>query len=326
MATPVGKTTRAALIWGGLAALVIGGFFVAVAILNATVYSAPGFVRSYLDALDRGDTTSALRLAKVTPRSHDVLLTVPERGRIDDVHVVAERTTASGVRLVTMSLAAGGTRLRAPFAVETDGAFGGLFTRWAFQTPPTASLDVTPEHDARFTANGVEVRSGGADLATRYTVLAPAVFDLAHDTTYLRAASKTAVVGAPGTVSEATVNVMPKQGFVSEVTADVTKYLRATCLPQRVLLPAGCPFGRQVDDRLTSAPRWSMTTYPPVAMRPTSTPGVWLVSRATGRAHLVVDAQSLYDGHSYTIDEAVPFEVEYLVTIGSDNRLTITPR
>ena len=102
--------------------------------------------------------------------------------------------------------------------------------------------------------------------------------------------------------------------------------LKTTCLPQRVLLPAGCPFGEEVDDRLTSDPRWSMTTYPPVALRATATPGVWLVTRATGRAHLEVDTQSLYDGSDVPISRDVPFQVEYLVTIGSDNGLTITPR
>jgi hypothetical protein len=326
MAAPVGNTTRSALIWGGLAVVVIGGFFVVVAILNATVYSAPGFVRSYLDALDRGDTASALSLAGVTPGADDVLLTVSERGRISDTHLVTDRPTARGGHLVTMSFTAGGASRHASFAVQKSGVFGGLFTSWAFQTAPTASLEITPQHDPRFTANGVDIRSKSADLATRYAVLAPAVFTLSHDSTYLTAAPVTSVAASPGSVVQTRVAVTPKKSFVDKVTTDVTKYLRTTCLPQRVLLPAGCPFGEQIDDRLTSAPTWSMTAYPPVTMRATSTPGVWLVAKATGQAHLKVGAQSLFDGHDYTIDEKVPFQVEYLVAIGADNRLTITPR
>lgn len=326
MAAPVGNTTRAALIWGGLAAFVIGGFVVAVVILNATVYGASGFVRGYLDALDRGDTQSALSLAGVTPGADDDLLTVSEKGRISDVQVVSEVATARGGRLVTVSFTAAGATRRASFDVTRNGVFGGLFTSWKFQTAPTASLEITPSHDSRFTANSVDIRSKSADLATRYTVLAPAVFELAHDTTYLTAPPVTTVAASPGIVAKATVAIVPKKSFVDKVTTDVTRYLRTTCLPQKVLLPSGCPFGEQVDDRLTSAPTWSMTTYPSVSMRATSTPGVWLVSRATGQARLRVGAQSLYDGHTYTIDEKVPFDVEYLVTIGSDNRLTITPR
>lgn len=340
MAAPVGNTSpdgtrlpsgapatsRGLLLWAGLAAAVIVAFFVVVAILNATVYSASGFVRGYLDALDRGDTASALSLAGITPSADDVLLTVSERGRIDGVHVVSDRETPRGGRLVTVSFTADGVQHRAPFAVERSGAFGGLFAAWAFQTAPTASIDVTPEHDPRFTANGVDIRSKSADLATRYTVLAPAVFTLAHDTTYLEAAPTTVVAGAPGAAVTSTVTVLPKKSFVTKVTTDVTKYLRTTCLPQKVLLPAGCPFGEQVDDRLTTAPSWSMTRYPPVILRPTATAGVWTVVKSNGTARLKVGAQSLYDGHTYTIDEAVPFDVEYQVSIGSDNRLTITPR
>ncbi|GAA4267438.1 hypothetical protein [Frondihabitans peucedani] len=326
MAAPVENTTRAALIWAGLAAVVIAGFFVTVAILNATVYSAPGFVRGYLDALDRGDTTSALAFAGVTPGPDDVLLTVSEEGRIDDVRIASDLPTARGGRVVAATFTADGIQRRASFAVTRDGVFGGLFSSWSFQTPPTASIEITPSHDPRFTANGVDIRAKGADLAARYTVLAPAVFELAHDTTYLTARAVTSVAASPGSVSKATVDVEPKASFVSKVRTDVTRYLRTTCLPQRVLLPSGCPFGQQVDDRLTGEPTWTMTTYPAVALRPTATSGVWLVADAGGRAHLRVGAQSLYDGHTYTIDQAVPFDVEYLVTIGSDNRLTITPR
>lgn len=326
MAAPVENTTRAALVWAGVAAVVIAGFFVTVAILNATVYSAPGFVRGYLDALDRGDTASALAFADVTPGADDVLLTVSEKGRIDDVRIASDLPAPRGGRVVAATFTADGTERRVSFAVTRDGVFGGLFSRWTFQTPPTASLEITSSHDARFTANGADIRAKSADLAARYTVLAPAVFELSHDTTYLTATPVTSVAASPGTVSKATVVVVPKDGFVSKVRRDVTSYLRTTCLPQRVLLPSGCPFGQQVDDRLTGEPTWTMTAYPAVSLRPTATPGVWLVAEAAGKAHLKVGAQSLYDGHAYTIDEAVPFDVQYLVTIGSDNRLTITPR
>jgi hypothetical protein len=326
MAAPVGNTTRAALIWAGLAVVVIGGFFVVVAILNATVYSAPGFVRGYLDALDRGETASALSIAGVTPTADDVLLTVSEQGRITDVRVVSDHRTTGGGQVVTVSFTTEKTLHEAAFTVEKTGVFGGIFTDWTFQTAPTASIDVTPAHDPRFTANGVEILSKSSDLATRYTVLAPAVFELAHDSTYLTAAPTTVVAASPGVVVAATVDVVPRKSFVDEVRADVTTYLRTTCLPQRVLLPSGCPFGQQVDDRLTSNPIWSMATYPPVTLRPTATAGVWLVARADGQAVLKVGAQSLYDGHDYAIDEKVPFTVEYLVAIGADDRLTITPR
>lgn len=325
MSVPVGSARRsarrrAALLYGGLLVGIAIAFVVTVAILNSTVYSASGFVRGYLHALDRGDTASALGLAGVTPSADDVLLTIPEDGRIDDIS-----TTAKGDR-VTASFLLDGTRHEAVYDVAPTGAFGGLFTAWGFRTTPTAFLDVTPEHDPRFTANGVDVKAEGSDIATRYTVLAPAVFDLTHDTTYLTADQTTVVAAAPGAVAKGTVDVEPRKSFTDGVRRDVTKYLRTTCVSQKVLFPAGCPFGKEVDDRVTSTPTWSMTAYPPVALKPTKTSGVWIVKRAAGRAHLEVEAQSLFDGQAYDIDEDVPFDVEYLVTIGADNNLTITPR
>lgn len=325
MAAPLGTTTRVALTWGGILGAVVVAFFITVAALNSSVYSASGFVRGYLHALDDGDTASALRLAGVTPKADDDLLLVSEKGRIGDIQAIRDVATGE-VHSVQVSYELDGATRRATFSVVKSGTFGGLFTDWQFSTAPTASVEITPRHDARFVANGVDVRAATADIATRYTVLAPAVFDLTHDTTYLTAPKSTVVAASPGTVSRATVAVAPKASFTSKVTADVTRYLRGTCLPQKVLLPSGCPFGESVDDRLTSDPAWSMTTYPPVALRATSTPGVWLVTRASGRAHLQVAVQSLYDGHDYEIDKDVAFSVEYLVTIGSDNGLTITPR
>ncbi len=346
MLAPGGTTKRALLIWGGLLALVVVAFIATVVILNATVYSASGFVRGYLGALDRGDTNSALQLAGIQPGAEDDLLAVSEEGRVRDFHTTRD-VVSGGVHRVTAEFRLGRDEdgqdgkdgndskdsknsqseiRRATFAVERDGTIGGLFSGWKFTTAPTASVEVTPLHDPRFEANGVDIRAASADLATRYTVLAPAVFELTHDSTYLTAKTATVVAASPGTVARATVSVVPKASFLSKVKVDVTKYLKTTCLPQRVLLPAGCPFGEEVDDRLTSDPRWSMTTYPPVALRATATPGVWLVTRATGRAHLEVDTQSLYDGSDVPISRDVPFQVEYLVTIGSDNGLTITPR
>ncbi len=350
MAAPAGETSasrgpvsRASLVWIGLGALVVVLFFVTVAVLNSTVYSAGGFVKSYVDALDRGDTASALSLAGVqaTGASGDELLTVSERGALRSAHVTSDVTEGGGDHRVTLTFETaappGATTTSAPtpqtstthtirFTVRQAGAFGGLFGRWEFSTPPTASIDVTPLHDPRFTADGSLVTTKGADIATRYTVLAPAVFTLSHSSTYLMAADTTVVVDAVGAVSSASVDVVPRASFVEKVRADVTKYLRADCLPQRVLLPSGCPFGEAVNDRLTSDPTWSMTTYPAVRLAPSSTAGVWEVVAARGVARLHVGAESLYDGHDYTIDRDVPFVVSYQVTIGSDNGLTITPR
>jgi hypothetical protein len=372
VATPVGEKRRlapiprATAIWGGLLVLVIVGFVVVVSVLNATVYSAGGFVRGYLDALNRGDTTGALALAGVTPTtaSGDSMLAVPEKGRLLDIHQVADQKLPDGSHRITVgyrtadeppagtttststpasdpSATPGSKQSRqqnvdqaghaetehtTQFAIRRSGTIGGLFGRWEFQVAPTASLDITSRHDAGFTANGRTITSPSVDLASRYAVLAPAVVDLSHSSTYLTAATVRAVADKVGGVSSAAVDVEPRASFVHKVRTDVTNYLRTTCLPQKVLLPAGCPFGESIDDRLTSAPAWSMTSYPPVRLLPTGTTGTWSVAAATGHARLKVGAQSLYDGHAYSVDQDVPFVIAYQVVIGSDEHLTLTPQ
>ncbi|GAA4685820.1 hypothetical protein [Frondihabitans cladoniiphilus] len=329
MVGAVDTRARAALVWGGLAALVIVLFVATVCILNATLYSAGGFVRGYVDALNRGDAAGALTLAGVQPTTAagDELLGISERGMLDHVHETADDVLPDGSHRIGLGFTVKGDRTphTSVFTVRSAGTRALLFDSWRFATPPTAALDVTPLHDRRFTVDGSQVTSPAADLATRYTVLAPAVLDLAHDTTYLTAPRTRVVVDTVGGEVAQTIDVEPRAAFTAQVRVDVDRFLKTSCLPQQVLLPAGCPFGEQVDDRLTSDPAWTMTDYPEVTLTPTTTPGVWRVVKAAGLAHLEVEAQSLYDGHSYAIDKDVPFDFTYLVTIGPDNGLTIKP-
>ena len=98
MSSSVGEETRPPLgwpfvaIWGGALLFVLIGFWVTVVALNATVYSGAGFVRGYVAAVDRGDTSSALTLAGVTPTDQlaDALLEVPSLGGVDDVTEVGD--------------------------------------------------------------------------------------------------------------------------------------------------------------------------------------------------------------------------------------------
>ena len=310
-------------IWGGAALLVVIGFWVTVAALNATVYSAAGFARGYVDAVDRGDTSSALTLAGVEKGDEleDSLLDVPSLGGLDDVHEISELPLGDGTRTVTLGYTLDGVEGQSQFVlVRAEDRFG-VFQAWRFAQPPTAILAVTPEHDPRFTVDGRVVTTTGGDVATRFTVLAPARFDLSHESTWLTAPTVEASVLGVGATSSATVSTVARASFAEELQGQLDDQLDETCVTQAVLLPAGCPFGRQVDDRLTGEPAWSMVDYPQLVVVPSATPGQWLVQETPGTAHLVVDAQSLFDGRRYTIDEDVPFTVSYQMTIGSDDRI-----
>ncbi|MBD8661332.1 hypothetical protein IFT72_14170 [Frigoribacterium sp. CFBP 8754] len=311
-------------IWGGAALLVVIGFVVTVSALNATLYGAAGFARGYLDAVDRGDTSSALTLAGVeqTDELEDSLLDVPSLGGLEDVHEVSQLSLGDGTRTVTLGYTLDGVEGQSQFVLTRAGTRFGVFQAWRFAQPPTAILSVTPEHDPRFTVDGRVVTTAGGDVATRFTVLAPSRFELSHESTWLEAPTVEASVLGVGSTSSATVATVARASFAEELQGQLDDQLDDTCVTQSVLLPAGCPFGRQVDDRVTSDPVWSMVEHPQLAVVPSATPSQWLVQETPGTAHLVVEAQSLFDGRRYTIDEDVPFTVSYQMTIGTDDQIT----
>ncbi|ROP73493.1 hypothetical protein EDF18_2857 [Frigoribacterium sp. PhB107] len=311
-------------IWGGAALFVVIGFAVTVVALNATVYSAGGFARGYLDAIDRGDTASALTLAGIEPTGEleDALLTVPSLGGLADVQEESELDLGDGTRTVTLSYTLDGTPGQSQFVVQQAGTRFGFFRAWSFAQTPTATLDVTPMNDPRFTVDGRRVTTESGDVATRFEVLAPSRFVLSHESAYLEAPTVPVTVISAGATSSASVATVARASFSQVLQEQLDTMLDTDCVTQPVLLPAGCPFGRQVDDRVTGEPAWSIVAYPQVAVQPGTVSGQWLVTEAAGTAHLVVDAQSLFDGRRYAIDEDVPFTVSYTMSIGTDDVLT----
>jgi len=330
MSSSVGERRRASswwpfvAIWGGAALFVLIGFAVTVVALNATVYSAGGFARGYLDAVDRGDTASALTLAGIEPTDEleDSLLTVPSLGGLADVREESELQLADGTRTVTMTYTLDGTPGRSQFVVQRAGTRFGVFQAWSFAQAPTATLDVTPQNDPRFTVDGRQVTTESGDVATRFEVLAPSRFTLSHESAYLEAPPVTVAVISAGGTSSASVATVARASFSQTLQEQLDAMLDTDCVTQAVLLPAGCPFGRQVDDRVTGDPAWSIVAYPALSVQPGTVSGQWLVTEAAGTAHLVVDAQALFDGRRYTIDEDVPFTVSYTMTIDTSDLLT----
>jgi hypothetical protein len=150
-------TARRALIaWGiGFAAL-IAAFVLTITILNATAYSAHGFVKSYFDALNRHDTATALKLPGVTePKGEPAsLMTDAALGSITNIHLVSDTTDSRGVHDVKYSYDLGSKPGTTDFRVERDGSFFGLFHQWRFTKSPVATVALTVLHDPRFRVNG----------------------------------------------------------------------------------------------------------------------------------------------------------------------------
>lgn len=303
---------RALLSWTLVFALLAAGFGASVLALGSDLYSASGFVRSYLEALQRGDAEAALETPGVTGAS--ALVTDETVGGFDGIHIISD-VEAGGQHTVRAGYTMNGSEQVSQFTVERTGTRLGLFAIWRFTVSPVATLSVRVDHDTRFTANGVDAAVG------EYAMLVPTAVTLDHDTEWLEALEVRPQVTEVGSTFDALVEVTPKDGFNEAATAAIAGFLD-TCATQQVLKPTGCPFGTDVANRLDTPPVWTVITYPSAALRPAETVGSWQTQGAA-TVHVNAQVKSLFDGSLSTIDLDVPFESTYLITVGLDDSLSV---
>ena len=303
---------RALLSWTLVFALLAAGFAASVLALNNDLYSAGGFVRSYLAALQRGDADEALAMDGVVGDGGPLLVDAAVGG-FDTVHIISD-VELDGQHTVRAGYTMGGQELVTQYTVERVGTRLGFFSTWRFAVSPTASVTVRVDHDTRFSANGVDLTVG------QFTVLVPTAVTLKHDTEWLAALKVVAAVTEVGSTVDAGLEVAPKEGFAAAATEAIGEFLDG-CAAQQVLKPTGCPFGTDVANRLNELPTWTIVDYSIGALEPAET--AWQTTGA-GTAHITVDVKALFDGTVTTLDADRSFTARYIVTIGLDDSLTVT--
>ncbi|MBH0116865.1 hypothetical protein I6E52_08390 [Salinibacterium sp. NG253] len=343
---------RELVTWSIVFGLIVVAFVTTVLIVNATLFSASGFVRSYLGALSRHDMASALQIADIelaedhgassddgsgaTPidttgagsmllaGSHD-LLRPSALSTIEDVALVSREINDDGSETVTFVFELDGETSHTTFTVERDGTRFGVFADWKFVTAPLTIVRLTVSNTQEFTANGSEFVTPAQDTPAPYVVLAPSSFEISHSSTFLTAEPITVAATEPGGTIRARLEPVANQTMVSQVQRQVNDYLDG-CATQVVLLPTGCPFGQPMANRIVTTPEWSMASYPEVSLVPGSETGSWLMPETDAAAHLKVDVRSIFDGSVSSFDEDVDFTASYLVTFLPDDQLLITPQ
>ncbi len=322
---------------GIAAAVLVGGFIATVAILDATVYSPAGFVRTYLDALERKDVDAALALAGPLPSSsaHGDFLSADVMPDLETDSVTVDDgdgTLPAGHRMVhvayTSEAANGVGRItgEADFEIAPAAPVLGVFDGWAFATSPLVQVDLTVLHERQFTANGVPFVSPATDGPATYLAFAPGSLDFAVSTKYTIAPPRIVAID-PGEPTDVELTAGATGALTDLVTARTKAYLDA-CAAKQQLFPDDCPFGKDLADRIApgSSPRWTIDGYPDVVVEPTATLGRWQVVAADGTAHLHVLVQSIYDGSIGPLDTDVPFAVGYLATFTGADTIVLTPQ
>lgn len=323
---PVRRAILAAL--AGLL-LIVGGFAATVAILNATLYSAAGHARSYLDALARKDATGALEFTGVIllPNASNQLVSRDGMPGLDDIELVSDTMLDDTTHRVVFSWSSQGETGTTTFDVERVGTRLGLFPTWQFVQSPLGWLDLTILHDDRFSVNGWELSTPAQNAPSAYLAFTPGTYTLSHDTRYLAAEPVTIVaeeLTTPEDAYAATLDIQPTPAFLQAVQEVVDASLDE-CATQEVLMPTGCPFGQSMANRVASTPEWSIVVYPEVAVTPGLRASEWQMPTTTGMAHLRVDVRSLFDGTVSLFDENVPFRAGYLVTLQPDDSIALSP-
>ncbi len=321
-------TKRLTIRWGVIFGVLLLAFAGTIVTLNSTLYSATGFVSSYLGSLARNDVDAALAMPGVELPADALpdLLVADALGPLSSYELVSDEAAGAEHTLRFAVQFAGDIQKEVEFWVEHTGPRLGLFSGWQFSRSPVGVLEATPRNAADFEVNGVAVTSTGANQPARFQVLTPGVYSLTHKSKYLEGARTTFLAENSAWVTEAFVDIYASEAFVEQVNTELAEYLD-DCATQQVLLPTDCPFGKHMSNRIEGLPEWSISAYPQVSILPSpDEPGTWVVPPTPAAAHLKVDVRSLFDGSLSTFDEDVPFDVSYTVTFPGDGSLLITPR
>lgn len=317
-----------------LAAMGAGG-----AALYREFYSPAAFVERYLTLLHEGRAADALQLPGValdhddlvdsgivgTPT--DVLLRRDALNALTDIEIVDQRTEGDET-LVTATYRAGGHEGTTTFRIHQQGWIG-IAPAWSFSQSPLSVIELTLRGAEEFSVNGFtldrrQVAPGGLEAPPleplSMLVFSPGLYAVSVDTMISHADAVGVLADAPLVTVPLNVQTEPTAAFVETVTARVNEFL-AACAQQEVLQPTACPFGLQVQNRVTSAPVWSIVSMPEISVVPDG--ANWKIPPASAVAHIEVEVKSIFDGDVTEVSEDVPFRVDGTIAILPDGSASI---
>lgn len=313
-----GSSQTALIIWLSGGAAILIAFVVGFFILNSTVYSPKGLVKSYLETIGKSDAESAKQFPgiELEPASA-ALMNNNALNEIRGITIDSEEDAGDDLKLVTASytlLSHDGDEQQGTteFLVKKQGSVFGVFENWAFAENPTATVTVSVENDWRFSLNqeNISLPDGVANAPQSVEVLVPNLYEIGHTSNYFTAETQTYLVGEIGHNHQIQLQLRPTDEFVDLISTEINSYLDE-CATQHVLQPTNCPFGKHLTDTVVDEPEWSIVEYPEIYFE--SSDDGWMVPPVEAVANLHVTMSSLFDGQEYVFDEEVPFMISYTI-------------
>ncbi len=304
------------------------------------LYSPEAFVKRYASLLSQGRAADALLVPGVSvsassdgaqntvpAESSDALLRRAALAPLENVETVSTEER-DGHSFVTISYQAGEHEGQTTFEVEQDG-WTGLAPAWRFSQSPLAVIDLTVRGSKSFSVNGFSIdkrqlSATGTDVdplaAVPLLVFSPGLYSIYVDSAVSASPGVAVLSDTPGAEIPVDLQAQATDRFEEVVQERVEDFLE-TCADQEVLQPTGCPFGFFVDNRIASAPEWTIEEFPDVSLSPDG--AEWTIRPSNGVAHLAVDVRSIFDGSITHIEEAVPFVLTGSVSILADDSASI---
>lgn len=297
-------------VWGAIGSvllviLAVGGVWS----INLTVFSPAGTVRTYLDALARGDSASALAMPGVSPRTISdeqkvLLASAAYRGPTD----ISIRTTAQvdNHADVTASYRLGDATYTSSFALSRTSAT--VFDEWLFDESPLATLEVSVVNGREFQVGRlgtVDIASypggtvGAFSASATFPIFTGASYRVFRDRPLVSAPASVIASAKPGKSYAVSITLEPTPDFIRVASTAIDDALDE-CATQKVLMPTDCPFGYATSNRFVGEPTWSIAEYPELSI----TPGddAWVIA-GKGTAHITGTVKSLFDGSESPVDE-----------------------
>lgn len=300
------------VVWGGAAAAILGIGAAAIAIVVGVTATPEAHVERYLQALAADDLSTAARLAGLEP---EAALPLGDSGEPSILRIVSRAEQSGGRVVVTTEYGSNQDAAITAFTLVAAPALLGIIPQWSFGEPPVQRVEVGADQLDRVVVNELEVVTLAAGGTVTVTAFVPARLEVRLDDPFVQGSAAT--VRLDGSAAQPIVlSAIPTSRLLRAVTGELEQYL-ADCAAQEVLLPTGCAFGHEIEDRAIGRPIWQVVADPVAELSPGQDPGRWQLE-SVAALRLTVTVQSLFDGIVYELDEVITTVIRGDVVVGPE--------